>query len=198
MHPLFHIHGAVRVEYRVRTRALGPHLGAIESESQRIGGSGGVCALALSQLGARVHLSGNALGDDSHGRFLKKQLEAAGISGDFSLQSGLSTPYAILLRDESSETQTLLSAGAQHIELPLLMSGEEGTNPLNFSFHNRDGSYGELLSNLHTALRIWVNLTDSKEKVSVREERIGSWIAKYDASFGEFPLEDGKEKRGSA
>jgi len=191
MLPFIHIHGAIRVEYCVQTRALGRNLGAIESESQRIGGSGGVCAMALAQLGARVHLSGNALGDDSHGRFLKKQLESAGVSGEFSLQSGLSTPYAILLRNESGETQTLLSPSAQSLELPPVASGENGAATMNFSLGQRSGSYGELLADLRAALSWWLDWSDLGRSAE-------SWIAKYDASFGDFAFEYGKEKRGSS
>jgi len=198
MLPLFHIHGAVRVEYRVQTRALGQDLGAIESETQRIGGSGGLCALALSQLGARVHLSGNALGDDSHGRFLQRQLGEAGISGEFVLHAGLSTPYAILLRDENSETQTLLSAGAQYLEWPPLGGAQEGVCVLDFSLGNRVGSYGELLGDLRAGLRAWLDLTDSEETAPVREDKVESWVANYHASFGNSSSDFGKEKRASS
>jgi len=191
MLPLIHIHGAIRVEYRVRTRALGQNLGAIESETQRIGGSGGVCALALSQLGARVHLSGNALGDDSHGRFLQKQLELEGINGEFSLHKELSTPYAILLRNESGETQTLLSPSALNLEWSPSKRAEEGLCVLDFSLGNRNGSYGELLDDLRAALLWWLDWSDLGGSAE-------SWMANYDASFGDFALEYGKEKRGSS
>jgi len=198
MHPVIHVHGAIRVEYRVRTRYLDPDMGVIESETQCIGGSGGVCALALSQLGARVHLSGNALGDDSHGRFLKKQLEAAGIIGEFSLQSGLSTPYAILLRDDYGETQTLLSARAQHLELPPLAGIEGEARVLDLSGRAGNGSYAELLEELRPALRLWLHATRPDDEAFLRAIQVESWIAKYDASFGDFSFEQGKEKRGSA
>ena len=119
----FHIHDAVRVEYRVSTNGSSFPRGysCIERETRSAGGNGAVAAATLARWGARVLLTGNAIGDDDHGRFLEKQLAAIeNLTFKAPVKSGLATPYAILLRAGQFDVGTLLSPAAANIQLPRL------------------------------------------------------------------------------
>lgn len=119
----FHIHDVVRVEYRVATGGSSFPRGysCIERETRSAGGNGAVAAVTLARWGARVLLTGNAIGDDDHGRFLIKQLEAIeNLTFQADVQPDVATPYAILLRAGHFDVGTLLSPAASKIELPRL------------------------------------------------------------------------------
>jgi sugar/nucleoside kinase (ribokinase family) len=193
MKPHFHIHGAIRVEYRVRTRALLKDVAAIETEEQQVGGNGALCALALARLGARVRLSGNALGDDSHGRFLRSHLQTANLEADLTLNAGVVTPYAILLRSEKGDTRTLLSPQARALVLPPVQS--ENARVLDLSLQMKlldaDGqsqSYSALLDALRSTLRAWLEVARPDDSSGEREAQIERWVEQYDQGFGPLPF----------
>ena len=119
----FHIHDAVRVEYRVATDGSSFPRGyaCIERETRSAGGNGVIAAVALARWGARVLLTGNAIGDDDHGRFLLRQLEPIeNLHFEAEVRPDVETPYAILLRAGHFDVGTLLSAPASHLELERL------------------------------------------------------------------------------
>ncbi len=119
----FHIHDAVRVEYRVATDGSSFPRGysCIERETRSAGGNGAVAAVTLARWGARVLLTGNAIGDDDHGRFLLKQLASIeNLTFQADVQPNVVTPYAILLRAGHFDVGTLLSPEAANIKLPRL------------------------------------------------------------------------------
>ncbi len=194
MSPLFHVHGAIRVEYRVRTHTLGGDLGAIESEAQLVGGSGGLCALALAQLGARVRLSGNVLGDDSHGRFLRLQLQnAPNLETDLILNANIVTPYAILLRCDEGATQTLLSLQARALVLPPLQA-QPNARVFNFSPRMtlesdvENHGYNALLDALRSVLRAWLEIARPDDSPDEVEAQLKRWVEGYDKGFGALPF----------
>ncbi len=128
MHYDFHIHDAIRVEYRVATDGSSFPRGysCIERETRSAGGNGVIAAVTLARWGARVLLTGNALGDDDHGRLILRELEAIeNLTFEAELQSGVVTPYAILLRAGKFDVGTLLSPDAAHIELKRLSRNTE-------------------------------------------------------------------------
>ena len=123
MHYDFHIHDAIRVEYRVATDGSSFPRGysCIERETRSAGGNGVIAAVALARWGARVLLTGNAIGDDDHGRFVRAQLEPVeNLTFRADVQSETLTPYAILLRAGQFDVGTLLSPQAARLELPRL------------------------------------------------------------------------------
>ena len=124
----FHIHDALRVEYRVATDGSSFPRGYsfIERETRGAGGNGAVAAAALAKWGARVLLTGNPIGDDEHGHLLQRELEAVE-NLDFApeVRPGLATPYAVLLRAGGFDVGTLLSPQAARIALPRLSRNEE-------------------------------------------------------------------------
>ena len=123
MHYDFHIHDAVRVEYRVTTDGSSFPRGysCIERETRSAGGNGVIAAVTLARWGARVLLTGNSIGDDDHGRFLRGQLEPIeNLHFEADVQSAVTTPYAILLRAGKFDVGTLLSPQAARIEMPRL------------------------------------------------------------------------------
>ena len=94
----FAVHGAIRVEYRVCIGAILERGAAqnIEAETRLAAGAGLIEAVALAKWGASVHLSGNPIGDDAHGRFILKELERfPGVQLETQIQSDLETPYSI-------------------------------------------------------------------------------------------------------
>lgn len=123
----FHIHDAIRVEYRVATDGASFPRGysCIENETRSAGGNGVIAAVTLARWGARVLLTGNAIGDDDHGRFLVAQLEPIeNLTFEADVQENVATPYAILLRAGKFDVGVLLSLGAANLELPRLSRNE--------------------------------------------------------------------------
>ena len=119
----FHIHDAVRVEYRVATDGASFPRGysCIERETRSAGGNGVIAAVTLARWGARVLLTGNAIGDDDHGKFLRGQLEPIeNLSFEAQVVADAATPYAILLRAGKFDVGTLLSSEAARLQLPRL------------------------------------------------------------------------------
>ena len=119
----FHIHDAIRVEYRVVTDGSSFPRGysCIERETRSAGGNGVIAAVTLARWGARVLLTGNAIGDDDHGRFLRKQLEPIeNLTFAPKVHDSAVTPYAILLCAGKFDVGTLLSPEAASIRLPRL------------------------------------------------------------------------------
>lgn len=117
----FHVHDAVRVEYRVTTDAPSFPRGhaRIEREVRSPGGNGVLAACALARWGARVLLTGNAIGDDAHGRFLVERLaQVSNLTFEPRLESGLATPYALLLRAGTHSVGVLLSPSAASLPMP--------------------------------------------------------------------------------
>ena len=120
MHYDFHIHDSIRVEYRVATDGSSFPRGysCIERETRSAGGNGVIAAVTLARWGARVLLSGNALGDDDHGRFIVRELgNIENLTFEATLQRDVVTPYAILLRAGKFDVGTLLSPQAARLEL---------------------------------------------------------------------------------
>ena len=123
MHYDFHIHDTIRVEYRVATDGSSFPRGysCIERETRSAGGNGVIAAVTLARWGARVLLTGNALGDDDHGRLITRELgQIENLTFAAPLQNDVITPYAILLRAGKFDVGTLLSPQAANIELERL------------------------------------------------------------------------------
>lgn len=124
----FHIHDTLRVEYRVTTDGSSFPRGYafIERETRSAGGNGAVAAVALAKWGARVLLTGNPIGTDTHARMLQEELGSIeNLTYAPEVRPGTVTPYAILLRAGRYEVGTLLSTQAASIELPRLSRNEE-------------------------------------------------------------------------
>lgn len=177
MKPIF-LCGALRVEYRVRTRALAQGVFSIENETRAVGGDGALAALALVRLGARVRLVCNALGDDAHGRFLRRELEGIENLQVEWREGADATPYAILLRGEAGETQTLLSPSAQHLKV----AGQE--------LSPGSQSYAGLLSALRRQLEQGLRALEPEFSIEERRVQVEEWLRAYDATFGEWLFAD--------
>ncbi len=151
------VHGPLRVEYRVQLAHLAENSSLIASERRLAGGQGAVAALALAALGARVRLSGNPIGDDSHGRFLWSQLSnVPGLELDIEVRADVVTPYAILIRGADEGVQTLLSPDAARL--------------------NGEQDYPALLESLRRTLRGFLG----------DEDQTGRLMRAYNNSFGDF------------
>lgn len=116
----FHIHDVVRVEYRISTD--GPSFprgyAQIENEDRVPGGNGVVAALALANWGAKVLLTGNPIGDDSHGKFLVNALNGVeNLTYEPQIEPSFETPYAILIRAGKFDAGALLSHNAASVPL---------------------------------------------------------------------------------
>ena len=154
------IHGALRIEYRVQLAPLGDNSSLIASERRLAGGEGAVSALALAALGACVRLSGNPIGDDSHGRFLLSQLQnVPALELELEVRPDVVTPYAILIRGAEGGVQTLLSPEAAEL----------------------DGAqdYWSLLDALRAALKKFIGEHGG-------EKEIARLMGNYEESFGDF------------
>ena len=119
----FHIHDAIRVEYRVATDGSSFPRGysCIQRETRSAGGNGVIAAVTLARWGARVLLTGNAIGDDDHGRFIASELETIeNLTFNALPQKDVVTPYAILLRAGHFDVGTLLCPQASNLELERL------------------------------------------------------------------------------
>lgn len=124
----FHIHDALRVEYRVATDGSSFPRGHafIEREARSAGGNGAVVAVALAKWGARVLLTGNPIGTDDHGRLIERELGAVeNLDFQAEVRPEVTTPYVILLRAGGFEVGTLLSPQAARIALPRIKRSEE-------------------------------------------------------------------------
>jgi hypothetical protein len=116
----FHVHDVIRVEYRVTTDNPSFPRGhaQIENEERVVGGNGVIAACALARWGATVLLTGNAIGDDSHGRFLVSELaKVPNLTYEPQIDAAVNTPYAILLKAGPHSVGTLLSPPAARITL---------------------------------------------------------------------------------
>jgi hypothetical protein len=116
----FHIHDVVRVEYRVTTD--GPSFprgfANIQNEIRVPGGSGVVAAVALARWGARVLLTGNPIGDDSHGKLLQTELaNIPNLAYEPEVRADFETPYALLLQAGRYNIGSLLSAHASRVPI---------------------------------------------------------------------------------
>ncbi|BCM90271.1 hypothetical protein IAD21_02122 [Abditibacteriota bacterium] len=164
MKSVISLQGALRVEYRIQLKSLGEATSLISSEHRLAGGTGAVAALTLASLGAHVRLSGNPIGDDSHGRFLISQLQnVPGLELDIETRSDVVTPYAILVREQDGTTRTHLSPEAAQLEGPQ--------------------DYSAILAALRKALILWNGATGDNSFI----ERL---INAYDEGFGSHSLEE--------
>lgn len=117
----FHVHDAIRVEYLVSTD--GPSFprgySKIQSETRVAGGNGVVAAVALARWGAKVLLTGNAIGNDAHGQFLVEQLsQIEGLTYEPHIEKDCATPYGILVQAGKYEAGVMLSPTAGPLVLP--------------------------------------------------------------------------------
>jgi hypothetical protein len=116
----FHIHDVARVEYRIATDgpAFPRGYAQIENENRVPGGNGVVAALALAHWGARVLLTGNAIGNDSHGNFLIKSLYGVeNLTYQPEVVPEMKTPYAVFIRAGKFDAGALLSSEASAVLL---------------------------------------------------------------------------------
>ncbi len=116
----FHIHDVARVEYRIATDgpAFPRGYAQIENENRVPGGNGVVAALALAHWGAKVFLTGNPIGDDSHGRFLIQALNGIeNLTYQPQVLEGMNTPYAVFIRAGKFDAGALLSKEAAAVPL---------------------------------------------------------------------------------
>jgi hypothetical protein len=116
----FHVHDVIRVEYRVITDGSSFPRGyaQIEREERVIGGNGVLAAYALAKWGATVLLTGNAIGEDSHGRFLVSELSGIrNLTYEPEIDAQELTPYAILLKAGTHNIGALLSPNAARVSM---------------------------------------------------------------------------------
>ncbi|HEX8464522.1 MAG TPA: hypothetical protein VF627_07875 [Abditibacterium sp.] len=123
----FHLHDAVRVEYRVLAGPnLAPDCARIERETRCAGGNGVVAAMALARCGARVLLTGNHIGDDAHGQFLVRELQKVpNLWFEPTIEAGFQTPYAIFIQTAAPLVTSLLSPRAAPLQLEARFSSQE-------------------------------------------------------------------------
>jgi hypothetical protein len=195
----FHVHDVVRVEYRIATD--GPSFprgyAQIENESRVVGGNGAVAACALARWGASVLLTGNAIGDDSHGRFLMEQLSRIpNLTYEPQIQPGFDTPYAILLKAGSHSVGTLLSPTAARVPLE---KRSQNSNLAGFFFGDR-ASFGEagtpvvlrapsqdyegVVASLEAAAVSYLSLLGDGVSPSQKSAFTAFVVEKYNAGFG--------------
>lgn len=195
----FHVHDAIRVEYRLTTD--GPSFprgyAQIERETRHAGGNGVVAACALAKWGASVLLTGNAIGDDSHGQLIVSQLDKVpNLTFQPQIEEGLETPYAILLRAGSHGIGTLLSGSASRIEL---MKRPQNSQIAGF-FFGAPSSFGEegarvflqaasqdyeaLLGSLETVSACYLSLLGDEVSPEEKEAFTTCVVGKYKAAFG--------------
>ena len=193
----FHVHDAIRVEYRVRTDGPSfPHgWSRIENEQRVAGGNGAVCAAALARWGAKVLLTGNAIGDDAHGQFLLERLsQIPNLTFDAEQKSGLVTPYAILIKAGQKDVGAMLSPEAASLSIvkrakdsakarffwgDAAVWGEGSSELAPFS-----QDYRALTTNLDGVAMIYLNLMAPTMKGAAREQFLKALEATYGARFG--------------
>jgi hypothetical protein len=195
----FHINDAIRVEYRLTTD--GPSFprgyAQIERETRAAGGNGVVAACALAKWGANVLLTGNAVGDDSHGQLIGAQLsQVPNLTYEAQVQPGLETPYAILLQAGTHGIGTLLSASASRIELPKRSQnsqvagfffgapssfGEEGTSII---LRAPSQDYEALLGSLEAVSACYLSLLGDDVGADEKEAFTACVVGRYKTAFG--------------
>lgn len=193
----FHVHDAIRVEYRVRTD--GPSFprgwSRIEEETRVAGGNGAVCAAALARWGAKVLLTGNALGDDAHGQFLVEQLgQIPNLTFESQIQPGLATPYAILIKAGQKGIGVMLSPTASAL---ILTKRPKNSHLARFFWGDAgvwgDGhaelppfsqDYGSLSTNLDGVAMVYLNMMAPGIEVEAREQFLKALEATYGERFG--------------
>ncbi|RYG70012.1 hypothetical protein EON80_08710 [bacterium] len=130
----FHVHDVIRVEYRIVTdRPSFPRGYAhIENENRVVGGNGVIAACALARWGVSVLLTGNTIGEDSHGRFVLDELsKVPNLTYEPEIDPATETPYAILLKAGQHSIGTLLSPTAAKINL---LKRSQNSNSAGFFF----------------------------------------------------------------
>jgi hypothetical protein len=195
----FHVHDVVRVEYRIATD--GPSFprgySQIESEARVVGGSGAVAACALARWGATVLLTGNPIGEDSHGRFLVEQLsQVPNLTYEAQIEPEIETPYAILLKAGSHSVGTLLSPTAAKVPLEKRSQnsslagfyfgdrasfGEAGT-PVLLRAPSQD--YASVVASLEAAAVCYLSLLGEGVSPSQKSAFTAFVVEKYNAGFG--------------
>lgn len=88
----------------------------IAREVRRAGGFGWNCAAALATWGAKVALVGNAIGEDSNGRAITRELKALPNLSLLSPIREVETPYVVISRAQSSRFRQRLERGETRIE----------------------------------------------------------------------------------
>ena len=194
----FHVHDTLRVEYRVATD--GPSFprgyAQIERETRSAGGNGVLAACALAKWGANVLLTGNPIGDDEHGRFLQTQLEKIpNLTFKAQIESGLETPYAIMLRAGHHDVGTLLSRTAARVSLPPkpynpgaglffgphASSGESGTPMI---LRAPTQNYEALIGSLEAVCALYLSLLGEEIGAAEKMAFTECVVRRYQAAFG--------------
>ncbi|HEX8550407.1 MAG TPA: hypothetical protein VF681_02510 [Abditibacteriaceae bacterium] len=101
--------GLLGVEYALWLDAAprGGTTCAIERETREAGGIALLTALELAGRGARVALTGNAIGDDSNGRVVLRALEQPNLSCFAPCVASVETPYWVSLQTPNAKPSIL-------------------------------------------------------------------------------------------
>jgi hypothetical protein len=195
----FHVHDVIRVEYRVTTDSPSFPRGhaQIENEERVAGGNGVVAACALARWGASVLLTGNAIGDDSHGRFLIGELaKVPNLTYQPQIDAEVDTPYAILLKAGSHSIGTLLSPMAARVTIdrraqnPALAGfffgdpaafGEEGSKAI---LRAPSQDYDSLANSLEAVAVCYLSLLGDGVSPAEKAAFVKYVLEKYTSSFG--------------
>ncbi|HEX9998508.1 MAG TPA: hypothetical protein VGB45_15320 [Abditibacterium sp.] len=195
----FHIHDTVRVEYRVATN--GPSFprgyAQIEHETRSAGGNGTLAACALAKWGAKVLLTGNAIGGDEHGSFLAKELtKVPNLTFEPQVDLEIQTPYAILLKAGTHDVGTLLSVTAAQVVIQRLPQdptvagffigdnasfGEIGTSAI---LREPTQDYEALINSLASVSACYLSLLGAEIGADEKAAFVECVVEKYKASFG--------------
>lgn len=195
----FHVHDAIRVEYRITTD--GPSFprgySQIERESRGAGGNGVVVACALAKWGATVLLTGNAIGEDAHGQLLVSQLSRVpNLTYEAQVEPGLETPYAILLQAGGHGIGTMLSATAGRVELRKRpqnshIAGFFFGDPASFGEAGATAvlraptqDYDSLVSSLEAVSACYLSLLGDEVSPAEKQAFTACVVGKYTAAFG--------------
>lgn len=195
----FHVHDVVRVEYRIVTDgpAFPRGYSQIENEARLVGGNGTVAACALARWGASVLLTGNPIGNDSHGRFLQEQLSnVPNLTYEPQVKPDLETPYAILLKAGTHSVGTMLSPSAAKVQFEKRSQnagiagfffgdrasfGDEGVSA---TLRAPSQDYPSLVATLEAAAVCYLSLLGDGVSPSQKSAFISYVVEKYDSSFG--------------
>lgn len=195
----FHVHDAIRVEYRITTD--GPSFprgyAQIERETRAAGGNGVIAACALARWGASVLLTGNAIGDDSHGQLIVSQLgQVPNLTFEPHIEPGLETPYAILLQAGTHGIGTLLNPSASRLELRKQAQnaqtagfffgapsafGDEGSS---ITLRAPSQDYEALVGSLEAVSACYLSLLGDEVGPEEKEAFVTCVVEKYKAGFG--------------